>query len=168
MLSSIIHKNTDMHADQFAERYLFEPLGISSYVWHHTDDGLTNTGSGLELCPRDLAKIGYLYINNGIWKTQQILSESWIYESTRAWIQVDDDLHYGFQWWLLPLAGIPDIVPQNNDIYWAAGLYGQTIFAIPTLSMVVVINANEGNNYWSNILSILYDHILKAIQINQG
>jgi hypothetical protein len=60
-----------------------------------------------------MAKIGYLYVNNGGWKDRRILSESWINESSKAWIEVEDayllglQAHYGFQWWLLPFLAHP-------------------------------------------------------------
>jgi CubicO group peptidase (beta-lactamase class C family) len=49
LLSRIIFDNTDLHADEFAEEYLFKPLGITTFVWDQLDDGLADTGGGLNL-----------------------------------------------------------------------------------------------------------------------
>jgi CubicO group peptidase (beta-lactamase class C family) len=173
LLSHIIYKNTGMHVDEFAEVFLFQPLGIYSHIWDQLDDGLTDTGSGLDLRPYDLAKIGYLYVNNGMWNNQKVVSQRWINESTQAWIEaryIDDfniTAHYGFQWWLLPLEGLPGIAPQENDIFTAWGRYGQFVFAIPSLDMVVVITSDneETEEFLMGIFSILYDHVLQAVEI---
>jgi CubicO group peptidase (beta-lactamase class C family) len=173
ILSHILYNNTGMHVDEFAEVNLFEPLGINYYQWDQIDDGLTDTAGGLDLRPYDLAKIGYLYVNGGRWNNQQIVSQRWINESTNPWIEtqtIDDfdrTAYYGFQWWLLPLEGLPGIMPQENDIYMAWGKYGQFIFAIPSLDMVVVISSDneETDEFLMGIFSILYDHILEAVKI---
>jgi CubicO group peptidase (beta-lactamase class C family) len=173
MLSHIIYKNTGMHVDEFADVYLFNPLGIYNYHWDQISDGLTDTSGGLEISAYDLAKIGYLYVNDGIWKNQQIVSQSWINESTKPWFEaqtIDDfdiTAHYGFQWWLLPLEGLSGVMPQENDIYMAWGKYGQFVFAIPSLDMVVVISSDneETDEFLTGIFSILYDHILRAVEI---
>lgn len=172
LLSRIIFDNTDLHADEFAEEYLLKPLGITTFVWDQLDDGLADTGGGLDLRPYDLAKIGCLYVNDGKWKNHQVVSKTWIKESTRAWIEAqyindfDITAHYGFQWWLLPIQGLPGITPQDNDIYMARGQYGQFIFAIPSLEMVVVITSDneETEEFMMGIYTILYDHILQAVE----
>ena len=173
LLSRIILNNTDLHTDEFAEEYLFKPLGIKTFVWDQLDDGLADTGGGLDLRPYDLAKIGCLYVNDGKWKNHQVVSKTWIEESTRAWIEAqyindfDITAHYGFQWWLLPIQGLPGITPQDNDIYMARGQYGQFIFAIPSLEMIVVITSDneETEEFLMGIYAILYDHILQAVEI---
>jgi CubicO group peptidase (beta-lactamase class C family) len=174
MLSHILYNNTGMHVDEFAEVYLFNPLGIYYYHWDQVADGLTDTNGGLELSAYDLAKIGYLYVNGGKWKNQQIVAQRWINESTKPWIesQTIDDFnitsHFGFQWWLLPLEGLPGIIPQENDIYMAWGRYGQFVFAIPSLDMVVVISSDneETSEFLMGIFSILYDHVLQAVKMD--
>jgi CubicO group peptidase (beta-lactamase class C family) len=76
--------------------------------------------------------------------------------------------HFGFQWWLLPLEGLLGIMPQENDIYMAGGKYGQFIFAVPSLDMVVVISSDneETSEFLMGIFSILYDHVLQAVKMD--
>jgi len=108
-----------------------------------------------------------------MWNNQKVVSQRWINESTQAWIEaryIDDfniTAHYGFQWWLLPLEGLPGIAPQENDIFTAWGRYGQFVFAIPSLDMVVVITSDneETEEFLMGIFSILYDHVLQAVEI---
>jgi CubicO group peptidase (beta-lactamase class C family) len=66
-ISYLIEKYTKMSVDDFAEEYLFIPLGIIDYRWTKVENGLIDTDGGLHLKPIDQAKLGYLFLNNGIW-----------------------------------------------------------------------------------------------------
>ena len=80
LFSGIIHRTTGLYANQFAEEYLFGPLGIADYFWT-IGDGYPATGGsfgGLKLRPRDMAKFGYIYLNGGRWKGEQIVPEAWV------------------------------------------------------------------------------------------
>ena len=75
MLGEIIYKVSGLRADKFAERYLFSPLGITNYSWGKSPNGVVNTLGGLALRPRDMAKVGCLFLNGGRWQGKQIVSE---------------------------------------------------------------------------------------------
>jgi CubicO group peptidase (beta-lactamase class C family) len=82
-LGEIVYKVSGLRADKFAERYLFEPLGISDYYWAKVPDDIVETGGGLFLRPRDMAKLGYLFLNGGRWQGKQLIREDWIKDSTK-------------------------------------------------------------------------------------
>ena len=86
MLGEIIYKASGLRADKFAERHLFSPLGITNYFWGKAPNGVVNTLGGLALRPRDMAKIGQLFLNGGRWQEKQIVSEKWVKESTKQQI----------------------------------------------------------------------------------
>jgi CubicO group peptidase (beta-lactamase class C family) len=65
LLGVIIKNSTGMYADELAEKHLFTPLGISDYSWRKSLGGSVITAWGLSLKPRDMAKIGYLFLKNG-------------------------------------------------------------------------------------------------------
>jgi CubicO group peptidase (beta-lactamase class C family) len=67
LLSQVLKHATGMHADAYAQAHLFKPLGVSSYYWKHIPTGHADTEGGLYLLPRDLAKIGYLFLRGGVW-----------------------------------------------------------------------------------------------------
>src|SRR4029077_14291790 len=68
VLSALITKKTGQSAFDFAKKELFEPLGIKSAEWGRVDaQGVTDGEAGLYLSPHDMARIGYLYLHNGIW-----------------------------------------------------------------------------------------------------
>ncbi len=169
MLDGIIRKVSGMGTDEFAQEFLFDPLGITFVNWKSNSEKYTSVDGGLQMRARDLAKIGQLYLNNGKWGNQQILSEDWINSSVTPWIQADAEYYYGFQWWLEPLRNIPGINSELDDIWLASGFGGQKLFVIPRFDMVVVFqgccHTNEcpsGTEIVEQI--ILYNNIIRSIK----
>ncbi len=78
LLSLIIKKATGRHVDEYAREHLFGPLGITGFAWKTTPTGHPDTEGGLYLIPRDLAKIGYLYLMDGVWDGARVLPEGWV------------------------------------------------------------------------------------------
>jgi CubicO group peptidase (beta-lactamase class C family) len=135
LLSYLIEKTTGRKADDYAREHLFAPLGIEHYAWKRTPQGLADTEGGLYLQPRDLAKLGYLYLHEGMWDGKRILAAIWVQQSTR-WI-VDADRYnagYGYQWWVLARKG-----EATYEAYAALGYGGQYLIVVPQLDLVVVV-----------------------------
>ena len=155
-LGEILYKVSGLRADQFAEHYLFAPLGISDYKWWEFPTGTVDTGGGLSLRPRDMAKIGYLFLTDGRWQGRQIISEEWIQESTK---QQAPDRAYGDQWWL-GWFRVRDRVPVAS--YSAHGRGGQFIFVFPDLQMVAVFTGWNDNTLYDQPLDMLQRYLLPA------
>ena len=133
LLSYLIWKATGKQADDYAKEHLFAPLGID-YYWKRTPKGLADTEGGLYLTPRDLAKIGYLYLKDGVWNGKRILPEGWVAASTRASTHTKDGSYgYGYQWWVMPRKGA-----GSHDAYAAWGYGGQLLIVVPDLELVTV------------------------------
>lgn len=167
LLDHIIHKETGMHADKYAEKQLFSRLGIRNYYWskQHIFFGTTHTGGGLYLRPRDLAKIGQLILNKGRWEGEQIVSEEWISKSLEKHVESVPlgilRAGYGYLWWIFP-----DKSAQNLDIYACMGSGGQYMFIIPQHNLIVVTAGNEFDDRYTGIngaLVMLNDYILKSL-----
>ena len=78
LLSAILTKTTGMTALEFANEHLFGPLGISNMYWGEDDEGYSNGAYGLIMIANDMAKFGYLYLNDGVWDGEQIIPvDSW-------------------------------------------------------------------------------------------
>jgi CubicO group peptidase (beta-lactamase class C family) len=150
LLSAIIHKTTGYTTLEFARKYLFRPLGISEVQWTYDQQGIFHGGHGLSLTSRDIAKFGYLYLNNGTWNGKQIISTEWVYKSTQTYNLFYENSGYGYQWWTLP----------QSNIYYADGMNGQRIYVAPEDDIVVVFTANIPNN---SVLDSLFRSILSAI-----
>jgi CubicO group peptidase (beta-lactamase class C family) len=134
LLAYIFQKQTGQDIDAYAEKYLFAPLGIKHH-WKRTYMGLVDTEGGLYLNGEDLAKIGYLYLNNGIWNGRQLVSKEWVKESLVPRVDAEENFKYGFQWWLYPL---------NGKYAWMAwGFGGQWLMVFPETSLIVVFTGWE-------------------------
>jgi CubicO group peptidase (beta-lactamase class C family) len=144
---AIQNRNPLTYAD-FLQTYLLGPLGITDVRWTSTPTGLPDLGGGLYLHARDMVKFGQLYMDNGTWNGQQIVSSNWVAASIQtytelAWTdpssrdwQVDG---YGYQWW----TGHLEHNGQDLSAYAARGWGQQTVMVIPDLDLVIAINSND-------------------------
>jgi CubicO group peptidase (beta-lactamase class C family) len=130
LMSAIIRKATGVTVDQWAERQLFGPLGITDYHWKKTPSGLPDTEGGLYLEAEQLAKIGYLYLRDGVWDGQRILPAGWAREATA---RIVDEPGYGYQWWRMDT--------DSTDVWAGLGFGGQFLLVVPAYDLVGVINA---------------------------
>ena len=141
LLGGIVKNTTGLYIDDFAGQHLFTPLGISDYHWDKFPDGNIQTDGGLNLRPRDMAKIGYMILKDGKWKDQQIVPKEWVAESTKRHIDALG-IGYGYQWWL----GKTTINNQTIEVLFASGHGGQKIFIIADLDLVAVFTSRVFNS----------------------
>jgi CubicO group peptidase (beta-lactamase class C family) len=131
LLSHLLAKATGRPADDYAKEHLFGPLGIE-YAWKRTPKGLADTEGGLYLRPRDLAKLGHLYLKDGVWEGKRILPEGWVEDSTSAKVATGSPhWSYGYKWWVLSGKGAP-------AAFAARGYGGQYCIVVPALDLVAV------------------------------
>jgi CubicO group peptidase (beta-lactamase class C family) len=135
LLSAILQATTGLSSAEYARRHLFEPIGIERFRWGSDTNGIVIGGFGLELAPPDLAKLGQLMLNRGLWQGRRIVSEDWIAASTSARYHTYDHIgSYGYHWWVLP----QDEESDRPAVYFAMGYGGQYLFIVPRLELVVV------------------------------
>lgn len=158
LLAYVFQKETGQDIDAYAEKYLFGPLGIKHY-WKRDYAGTVDAEGGLYLNDEDLAKIGFLYLNNGLWDGTQIVSEDWVKQSVAPHVPmpytVDGGrMYYGFTWWLYPVSG--------KYSWIATGLGGQELLVFPQQDLIVVFTGwdiqNEGD------LALLVPRLLTAVK----
>jgi CubicO group peptidase (beta-lactamase class C family) len=130
VLSALITKKTGQSAFDFAKKELFGPLGIASARWGRVDaQGVTDGEAGLFLSPHDMARIGYLYLHNGLWDGKQIIPSSWADRAKEGKVSATFGYHYANLWWSLPEKGA----------YMARGRHSQLILVLPKLDVVAVM-----------------------------
>lgn len=168
LLGEIIRSATKMDLEKFANEYLFKPLGIDSTDWSlRYKNGVIEAGGGLEITPRDLAKIGVLCLNKGTFNGRQIISEQWIAACTTPYSKNTNIFipghfsgghGYAYSWWLKSY----NKAGKEINMYHAVGWGGQELIIIPELNSVVVFT---GGNYipLTTTFAILDKYILPAI-----
>lgn len=156
ILSGILYKATNTKTVDYANQYLFEPLGIKKHinyeaksakehkqftiekipkgnVWFCDPEGLGTPGYGLCMSAEDMAKIGLLCLNNGSYDNKKIISSNWIKEMTNPRVVESKyfrGMEYGYLWW---------IIDHNKNIYSAIGNSGNVIYINPERKIVVAV-----------------------------
>jgi ankyrin repeat protein/CubicO group peptidase (beta-lactamase class C family) len=141
LLMSAVQKTSRMRNSDFADKFLFKPIGITNYYWEKNPQGIVDGGGGLDLTPMEMARFGYLYLKKGKWNEKQVIPVDWVEASMTNHIDaypfISTNKGYGYLWWELPFGG-----------YTASGYGGQHILVMPARDMVVVFTAGNGNNNW--------------------
>ena len=170
MLSAIVQQVTGENVMAYLQPRLFEPLHISGIKWSETAQGINHGGWGLYLKTEDMAKMGLLFLNNGVWNGKQLIPASWIAEASKKQI------------YSLP-AGIREeqlaernITPENSDLvqgygyqmwrsryngYRADGAMGQFILIHPDKNVVIACTANS--RIAQKELDLIFDNILSVL-----
>jgi formylglycine-generating enzyme required for sulfatase activity/CubicO group peptidase (beta-lactamase class C family) len=157
VLSAIIQETTGITMQAYAQEKLFGPLGITDITWETDPRGITLGCTGLALSPRDMARIGYLYLNRGRLNGVQIVPGQWVDQSTTKHMETKglmneaEDDGYGYLWWIDAFGG-----------YSAHGAGGQYIFVIPGLDMVAVFTSGLANPDFPIPRTLMESFILPA------
>jgi CubicO group peptidase (beta-lactamase class C family) len=115
----------------FAQRELFEPLGIDRAEWQQTPRGETSCAGGLLLTSRALVSLGQLYLDGG----RGLVSRAWVEESLRPYARINDEIEYGYLWWLRTYAGEPG--------FFMTGMGGNRVHVFPGQELVAVITTTN-------------------------
>lgn len=150
ILSGILVNATGQSVLDFASKNLFSPLGIHAQnvvfhsleeqiAWYEKDrhtrgwvvdpQGINTASWGLTLAPMDMAKLGRLYLDGGMWEGKRIVPAHWIDESTKPHAKWGE-LSYGYLWWILD---------EKERIYAALGDGGNAIYINAKKNLVVAI-----------------------------
>lgn len=137
LVSAIITRLTGKPEEDYAREKLFAPLGIADWHWDRDPQGLTTGEGELFLLPRDMAKIGYLYLRHGEWEGKPLLPPGWadvlshrIVNMHASW---DSNLSYSNFLWVFP----------DKHAYMASGKDGQLITVFPDLDIVAVTTSRK-------------------------
>lgn len=143
ILQFILERVISEDVFSFSKRVLFDPLEISDVLWEKDDNGLLGS---IEISPLDFAKVGYIYLKNGMWKEKEIIPNQWLKTSTAKHIDTPDNLNevtnfgagYGYLWWRNKFGG-----------FHANGFGGQYLFVVPESDLVVVFTSEVfGNDFF--------------------
>ncbi len=155
LLSAIVTEATGQSLLAYARARLFSPLGIATdpaahpvftldnqaafqragFAWAQDPQGYQVGGSFLKLTPRDLAKIGYLYLKEGRWEGRQLIPAGYVRASTQVHSHPPGPAQYGYHWWV--------ITQDQPHGFFARGFAGQYVLVLPSLDLVVVITCDE-------------------------
>lgn len=143
LLGEFFERSTGTSIDDFSQTHLFEPLGITDYVWKHITPEVVYTSGELELRPRDLAKFGWLYLNEGQWNGRQVISNTWIKDSISEHVSIPgrsaDGDGYGYQWFIQSYEHEDEMI----DAVVRTGWGGQALVLFPSIDTLVVLTGGD-------------------------
>ncbi|NWL86786.1 serine hydrolase [Paenibacillus sp. 79R4] len=153
MLSAILQKASGQSLMDYLTPRLFKPLGIENPTWDTCPRGINTGGYGLNITTEDIAKLGQLYLQRGLWNGVRIMDEEWVHEATRKQISNGDGgdsdwaQGYGYQFWRC-----------RHGIYRGDGAFGQFCLVMPEQDAVIAITSGTGD--MQAIMNSVWDHLL--------
>ena len=134
LLSAIVGKQAGVDTLAYARQKLFAPLGIADVNWRRDPHGVPIGGYGLFMQPRDMAKIGYLYLHRGEWDGRQLLPQEWVRKVFNPQVDMGlGALRYANGWWSLP----------EKHAHMAVGYLRQLIIVLPEIDAVAVVTGRR-------------------------
>jgi CubicO group peptidase (beta-lactamase class C family) len=143
IIGGIIEKASKMKLEEFAIKYLFEPLKIQEFIWLKDSTGFCHAGGGLFMKPIDIVKIGMLVMNKGKWENKQLISELWINKVITPYLLTSFDVSsYGFFWWIRDMKTNHD---RTIKVLSAEGAGGQKLYIFPEYDLIVAFTERNYN-----------------------
>ncbi len=163
-LGRVLERATKTRVEDYARTHLFGPLGIDKAEWPLSPLGLAQTGGGLGLTARSLARLAQLYGDGGVRDGRRLVSADWVKKSITPQVRIDDDTEYGYLWWLksFPARDRPD---RKFAAYFMSGNGGNKVAVFPDLDLVAVVTAANYNTLGMHTLTerILTEYVLAAV-----
>jgi CubicO group peptidase (beta-lactamase class C family) len=163
MLSAIVQKVTGQREIEYLKPRLFEPLGITGEDWEVNKQGINTGGWGLRLRTEDMAKMGQLYLQKGMWHGKQVLPAAWINEATSFKIDQAPDAPqskkdssewmqgYCYQFWRC-----------RHNAFRADGAFGQYIIVMPDQDAVIAVTCETPD--MQGEINLVWQYLLPAMR----
>jgi CubicO group peptidase (beta-lactamase class C family) len=167
LLAVVLAEATGRPLLDYAREHLFGPLGIDDVIWWQDERGYYTGGMGVFLHPRDMLKIGQMFLDEGLANGSRVVSADWVRASTMAQVSTGNAVpfgpEYGYLWWVGR--------GQGRDFYFANGYGGQFILVAPDLHLVIVTTSGwhgmtwqEAGAQWSGVIGVVVNGVLPAVQ----
>lgn len=166
VVGDIINQSVPKGLENYADKKLFQPLGISKYKWQFTPQQKPSLAGGLRMSALDFAKFGQLYKNNGIWNGKAILDKNWVRKSFSNYFTDDKDFEgYGYLFW----RKVYQVGNKNFEAYQCSGNGGNKIIVFKDIPFVMVITAKAYNKPYahSQVDKMVQEYLLPALLGNE-
>ena len=156
MLSAIVQKVTGMTVLDYLQPRLFEPLGMEHPTWVSSPQGVSAGAYGLMVRTEDIAHLGQLYLQKGMWRERQLIPADWVAQATSLQTSngsspaSDWDQGYGYQFWR-----------SRHGTYRGDGAFGQYMMVMPDQDAVVVITSGVRN--MQAVMNLVWEKLLPAM-----
>lgn len=158
LLSAIIAQTTGGSTRAFAEKHLFGKIGVRIHDWSSDPNGIHIGGNNLWLMPRDIARFGQLFLDQGRWGKRRVIPADWVTSSVRTLGKTTHDTYggYGYLWW----------TPFADGTFAAVGFGGQYIIVSPHDDTVIVVTStldSKGDHWEQALFGAVKDGVAASI-----
>jgi CubicO group peptidase (beta-lactamase class C family) len=148
LLGAVLRDTTHRQLMDLFQQYYAGPLQIRDYHMNLAPDGDAYMGGGIYLKPRDMLKLGQLYLDGGVWNGNRVLSKAWVDAATaqHSYFPASDYAPghgYGYTWHLFEAK----VGNKTYKEYMAQGNGGQLVMVVPDLDLAVVVTAGNYGNF---------------------
>ncbi len=155
IVAALLRKVTGETPLDYANEKLFGPLGLADVPWQASSNGTNRGGWGLDLTPREMARFGELYRNQGLWNAEQIVPADWTNTATSSKCDTPWDGQYGYLFW----------IPKLSGFFGTRGAYGQNIYVNRSFGLVAVFTADLPIVTADRLLdSLMRDWVIPAVK----
>lgn len=161
----ILDKTVPEGLENYADKKLFHPLGITDYKWQFTPQQKPSLAGGLRMKALDFAKFGQLYKNNGVWNGKTILDKDWIKKSLTNYFSDQNDFEgYGYLFW----RKVYTVGDKSFEAFQSSGNGGNKIIMFTQIPVVIVITARAYNKPYAHQQSdkIVQEYLLPSLKIS--
>ncbi|PRB05668.1 serine hydrolase [Chryseobacterium sp. MYb7] len=165
LTGDILDKKVPQGLEKYADKKLFQPLGITNYKWQFTPQQKPSLAGGLRMKTLDFAKFGQLYKNNGVWNGKTILSKDWIKKSFTNYFTDNPDFEgYGYLFW----RKVYTVGNKSYEAFQSSGNGGNKIIIFIQIPVVIVITAQAYNKPYAHQQSekIVQDYLLPSLKMS--
>jgi len=161
LLGDVVHQSVPNGLEKYADKNLFQPLGITNYKWQFTPQKVANTAGGIQLRSLDFAKYGQLYQNQGACNGKQILPKEWVEKSLSHQMPIAKDEYYGYLFWNKTY----QVDGKSYEVYYCSGNGGNKIIVFKDQPLVIVITATAYNKPYghSQVDAIIRNYLIPAV-----
>lgn len=155
MLAAVVERVTGTPLLDWLRPRLLDPLGIEGATWEVSPQGVVTGGFGLSMTTEDVAALGQLHLQDGVWQGRRVLPEGWVAEASAAHVPPGDDetndwgRGYGYQLW------------RSRHGYRGDGAFGQYCLVVPEHDLVVALTA--GRSLMHEHLAAVWEHLLPGL-----
>ncbi len=143
ILAAIIKERTGLGVSEYLDTTLFKELKITDYYWEKCPNGIEKGGWGLYIRNEDMAKLGLLVMQNGIWNGKKLIASKYIINATSSQYDAPKsfgEYNYGYHIWC----------GRNDNSFLFNGMIGQNLLGFRSNKIIVVANCSNCDLFQQN------------------
>ena len=160
LLGGVVRNATGRRLTELFQEWIAGPMQMRGYHLNLMPDDDLYLAGGLRMRPRDMLKLGQLYLDGGMWNGRRVVDQRWIDASVARHSTFGPNHDYGYAWHLHKFR----VDGRDYRGYAAEGNGGQFVIVVPELELVVAITAGNYGEFtvWYPLQELVTDYVIPA------